>query len=138
MKKEICQSASAEETIKKAKEISKKIKPGQVIALWGDLGSGKTTFVKGLAIGLGIKEPIRSPSFLLFKPYKNFIHADLYRLEKEMDLENLGLEEYLDDKNTILAIEWPEKIKKYLPHKRIDIYFKTLSKDKREIKIVWN
>ncbi|MBU0731401.1 tRNA (adenosine(37)-N6)-threonylcarbamoyltransferase complex ATPase subunit type 1 TsaE [Patescibacteria group bacterium] len=138
MKKDICQSKSAKETMACAAKLGEQLKGGELIALWGDLGSGKTTFIKGLAKSLGVKDAIRSPSFLLFKPYKNFVHADLYRLEKMINLDELGLGEYMEDKNTIVAIEWPEKIKKYLPRKRTDIYFKTIGENEREIKIVRN
>ena len=138
MKKEICQSNSEKETMACAAKFGKQLKGGETIALWGDLGSGKTTFIKGLAKSRGVKDAVRSPSFLLFKPYKNFVHADLYRLEKVAGLDELGLGEYMDDKNIIVAIEWPKKIKKYLPRKRTDIYFKTIGENEREIKIVQN
>lgn len=138
MKKEICQSKSEKDTAACAKQLAKNLRKDEVLALWGELGSGKTTFIKGLAGARGVKDAIRSPSFLLFKPYKNFVHADLYRLEKAGDLDEIGLGEYLDDKKTVVAIEWPEKIKKYLPRKRTDIYFKIIGENEREIMIVRN
>ncbi|MBU0671157.1 MAG: tRNA (adenosine(37)-N6)-threonylcarbamoyltransferase complex ATPase subunit type 1 TsaE [Patescibacteria group bacterium] len=140
MKKEICQSGSAKETIKIAQSFGKKLKPGQVIALWGDLGSGKTTFTKGIATALGIKKNIKSPSFLIFKNYPlkkggEFVHVDLYRLKKVSDLDTIGLSDFINKKN-IVVIEWPEKIKKQLPKGKADVFFKTINKDKREIILV--
>lgn len=103
-----------------------------VIALYGDLGSGKTTFVQGLAKGLGIEEKIISPTFIIVRCYRiknhesgimNFYHIDLYRVESEKDIEGLGLEEILQDSQSIIVIEWAEKLKNLLPKKRIDIKF---------------
>jgi len=116
-----------------------------IIALTGELGSGKTTFLQGLAKGLGIKERILSPTFIMMRQYPlvinhqpsiiSFYHIDLYRVEDEKDIEGLGLEEIWSDPENIIAIEWAEKIKKILPKKRIDIHFKYLKDDKREIKV---
>lgn len=105
-----------------------------VIALYGDLGSGKTTFTQGLAVGLGIKNRIISPTFVIVRSYKlrindkglmikDFYHIDLYRTESEKDIEGLGIEEIINNKNNIVIIEWAEKLKNYLPKKRIDINF---------------
>jgi len=115
-----------------------------IIALTGELGSGKTTFVQGLAKGLGIKGRILSPTFIMIREYtvhrtknkeQRFYHIDLYRIEDEKDIEGLGLEEIWNNHQNIVAIEWAEKIKNILPKKRIDIYFKYLKNDKREIKV---
>lgn len=102
-----------------------------IIALYGDLGSGKTTFVQGLAFGLGIKQRIISPTFIIIRNYRirnyesrimNFYHIDLYRIESQ-SLEGLGIEEIINNKNNIVAIEWAEKLKDFLPLERIDIKF---------------
>jgi len=110
---------------------------GRVIALYGDLGSGKTTFVQGLARGLGIKNRIISPTFLMVRSYKleamSFYHIDLYRVENERDLEGLGIEEIINDRNNIVVIEWAEKLKEYLPKKRIDIHFFYENESKRKV-----
>lgn len=115
-----------------------------IIALTGELGSGKTTFLQGLAKGLGIKERILSPTFVMIREYQvqsakckvqKFYHLDLYRVEDEKGIEGLGLEEIWSDPQNIVAIEWAEKIKNILPKKRIDIYFEYLKNDKREIKV---
>lgn len=117
---------------------------GRVIALYGELGSGKTTFLQGLAKGLGIRERILSPTFIMMRTYPitdhqspitDFYHVDLYRIEDEKDIEGLGLEEIWSDPKNIIAIEWAEKIKKILPKKRIDIHFKYLKNNGREIRV---
>jgi len=105
---------SERETLKLANELAKSLKGGEVIALSGPLGSGKTTFVKGLAKGLGVKNRITSPTFIISKPYprgktKRFYHLDLYRLGDQRELDELGLDEIIADLNNITAIEWPKK-----------------------------
>ena len=129
---------SFKETQKLGVEFASKLKGGDVIALHGDLGSGKTTFVQGLAQGLGVKSRIISPTFIIMRTYQieigNFYHVDLYRIESEKDVEGLGLIELLRDSENITAIEWPDKIENLLPDNRIDLYFKYLGDEKREIK----
>jgi len=139
---------SAQETQKLGEKIANQLiikRQPLIIALTGELGSGKTTFLQGLAKGLGIKERILSPTFIMMRQYPlvinhqpsiiSFYHIDLYRVEDEKDIEGLGLEEIWSDPENIIAIEWAEKIKKILPKKRIDIHFKYLKDDKREIKV---
>ena len=117
-----------------------------LIGLYGDLGSGKTTFVQGLAKGLGIKRRIISPTFIIVRSYKlgfkiydlrfkNFYHIDLYRVEGDKDIEGLGLEEIIENPENIVAIEWAEKMGRFLPRKRIDIRFVYLSERKRRITV---
>lgn len=142
---------SVEQTQNLAKDFAKNLKGGDVIVLYGDLGYGKTTFVQGVAEGLGIQQRIISPTFILVREYeiknkkenikntnkkvKRFYHIDLYRIESAKDIQGLGLEEILNDKNVIVAIEWAEKLGSLLPNKRIDIYFEYLSENKRKINI---
>lgn len=124
-------------------DLAKKLKGGEVLALYGDLGAGKTKFLQGLAKGLGVKNKVNSPTFNILKIYKikghktinTFCHIDAYRLSSEKDLIALGIEEYFQDKNTVTAIEWAEKIKKILPKKTIAIDIKHLSEEERIIKI---
>lgn len=126
------------ETQKLAENLAKNFKSG-TIALSGPLGVGKTTFAQGFARGLGIKDKIISPTFVLIRQHqipktkKIMYHIDLYRLEKEKEFLELGLEELFSDKNATIIIEWAEKIKKILPKDTIWISFKMLSENKREI-----
>lgn len=142
---------SFEETKKVGFDFAKTLKGGDVVALHGDLGSGKTTFVQGLAEGLGITKKIISPTFIIMRTYdvtihnsqftiddrkiKNFYHVDLYRVESERDVEGLGLLEIIKDKESIVVIEWPEKIENSLPKDRKDLLFTYLGEEKREITI---
>lgn len=97
-----------------------------VIALEGDLGAGKTTFVQGFANALGVKESVLSPTFVLEKIYqipdiryqfRHLIHIDCYRLDSPKDLLRLGFREMLKDKDAIILIEWADRIKKIIPAK---------------------
>ena len=130
---------SAESTKKIAKEFAKQISKGDFIAFYGNLGSGKTTFIQGLAQGLGIKRRIISPTFIIVRHYNlkkdNFYHIDLYRSESNSDILGLGIDDILNDKNNIIALEWAEKMGKMLPNKRIDVYFEYLGDNKRKITI---
>lgn len=135
------------QTIKFGKEFAKKLTGGEVLALTGDLGSGKTTFTQGLAKGLGIKNNITSPTFVLLKNYhgkinnKNieFVHIDAYRVQSIEDIKSAGIEDYLNRKGVIMVIEWAEKIKKILPKNIINISFEaddTENENKRKISII--
>lgn len=123
-----------------AQQYVKELKGGNIICLYGELGAGKTTFVQGLARGLGIKGRIISPTFIIVRKYnldnnKTFYHIDLYRIEKEKDLEGLGIDEILSDKNAIVVIEWAERLGTKLPKDRTEIYFKNI--DDHERQIIW-
>lgn len=116
-----------------------------IIALYGELGSGKTTFVQGMAKGLGIKRRIISPTFVLVREHriknkelriKNLYHVDLYRIKNDKDIGELGLEEIINDPQNIVAIEWAEKMGRFLPKKKWDIRFEYLGHDKRRIVIM--
>lgn len=132
-----------------AESFIKKLKKGGVVALYGDLGSGKTTFVQGLARGLGIKKRIISPTFIIIRKYnlktshfakaswdkqnlKSLYHVDLYRVESEKEVRELGIEEIVSGKD-IVAIEWAEKIQNLLPKKRWDVKFEDLGGNRRKI-----
>lgn len=125
---------SKKETKDLAKKLAKKLTG--VIALIGELGSGKTTFAQGFAEGLEIKEKIISPTFVLIRQHKIpnskkiLYHIDLYRIE---DIKSLGLDELWSNKENIVLIEWAEKIKKLLPKNTTYIQFKILSENKRQI-----
>jgi len=154
---------SAFETQKLGEKIGADLRTGTVIALYGNLGSGKTTFIQGLAVGLGIKERILSPTFVLMREYEispsrspfghlgggeattstparcsTLYHVDLYRIRDEKDTESLGLQELLSDPTNIIVIEWPEKISNMLSKNHIDIYFNYLEENERKITIKVN
>jgi tRNA threonylcarbamoyladenosine biosynthesis protein TsaE len=115
------------ETQKMGYDFAKTLDKGDTICLYGDLGSGKTIFVQGLAEGLGIKGRIISPTFIIVRSHQlkvgMFYHIDLYRIENKEGIESLGLQEIINDPQNIVAIEWAEKLKSDLPQKRIDIEF---------------
>lgn len=98
-------SRSAAETLEFGRQLAATLKPGDVIALSGDLGAGKTCLVKGIAAGLGIKQEVTSPTFTIIHEYPPLAHVDLYRLES---IAGIGLEEYLVAP-WITVIEWAEK-----------------------------
>jgi tRNA threonylcarbamoyladenosine biosynthesis protein TsaE len=111
-------TTSAEETRSRASQLAAELPTDTVLALHGDLGVGKTTFVQGLASGLGITEPVTSPTFNLYTlhegPQGRLLHLDAYRLEGAAQVEALMLEDFLVSP-WIAAIEWPEKIADWLP-----------------------
>jgi tRNA threonylcarbamoyladenosine biosynthesis protein TsaE len=130
---------SFEETQKLGEEFAQKLVLGDFVAFYGNLGSGKTTFIQGLARGLGVKRRIISPTFIIVRHYKiengSFYHIDLYRTENKNDLLGLGLDEIIEDKNNIIALEWAEKMGEMLPQKRIDVHCEYLENDKRRIAV---
>jgi len=128
---------SAEETAKLGKKVADYVakrqrgeKQARVICLYGDLGSGKTTFTRGFAKGLGIPTRLPSPTFLIVRRYSSargiFFHIDLYRMKSKHDLEGLGIAELFRDPTTIIVIEWAGKLGKLLPAERIDVRFSVL------------
>lgn len=131
---------SEKETRYLAKKIAKKITHG-VVALTGELGAGKTTFAQGFAEGLGIKDKIISPTFVLIRQHKIpklqkiLYHIDLYRLADDKDLKGLGLKEILQDQNNVVLIEWAEKAKSFLPKETLWISFQYIDGQKRSIRI---
>ena len=134
-------SSSVDETKNFAKNIAMDLKTPQLIALYGNLGSGKTTFVQGLALGLGIKKRVLSPTFVFVREYqldnkKMFFHVDLYRLDSSRDIATIGLSDILKTRNAIIAIEWPEKIEKLLPASTIKINFDTTGEKSRKIVVL--
>jgi tRNA threonylcarbamoyladenosine biosynthesis protein TsaE len=115
-------SNSSDQTKDFAKGLATTLKPGDVIALEGDLGAGKTTFTKGLAEGLGIKKNVNSPTFTIIKEYRGNLplyHMDVYRLEDSY--EDLGFDEYFDGEG-VTVVEWAHLIKDQLPAERLTIY----------------
>lgn len=119
------------------------LKQAFIIALEGNLGAGKTTFIQGLAQGLGIKESVLSPTFLILKQfpvtsrcsYVNFYHIDAYRLKNPEELLELGFRDLINNPENIVVIEWANKIKKILSKNIFKIKFINLGKNKRKISI---
>jgi len=129
-------SHSPQETFEFGKQFAAGLKPGSVLALSGDLGAGKTHFVKGLAVGLGIETEATSPTFTLIHEYTGgrmpLFHIDLYRLEEPEEALNIGLDEYLDS-NGVTAIEWADKFESLIPDYATKIRIRVLEGDSREI-----
>ncbi len=117
MKSTICQSSSAGVTKALGRKLSEKLTSGGVILLEGELGSGKTTFVQGLAEGLGTAGKITSPTFNIMAIYeiklhpviKQLVHIDLYRITNTDTIDNLDIPSYQKDPATLIVIEWPER-----------------------------
>lgn len=130
-------SSSPEETKKFGSKLATSLKKGDVVALIGPLGSGKTCLVQGICAGLGVREIVTSPSFVIINQYPGrfwVYHFDLYRLKNKKELVDLGYEEFFYDSG-ICIIEWAEKIKELLPKKRIEISLNIISKSERRIKV---
>ena len=134
---EIFTSHSEEETRKFGHDFSGTLSGGNVVLLFGDLGTGKTVFVRGVGEAFGVNG-VRSPSFTLINEYESLsgifiIHADLYRLDSD-GVSATGLDEYAGDDSSILFVEWPER---WLnpPSNSIRIYFESLTENERTIRI---
>lgn len=125
----IIETRSPEETFELGKKIGEAAKPGQVYTLNGDLGVGKTVFTQGVAAGLGITEPVSSPTFTIVQVYEEgrlpFYHFDVYRIGDIEEMEEIGYDDYFFGEG-ICLIEWAEMIRDILPEKRIEI---TIEKD---------
>jgi len=135
-------SKNPQQTQDFARKLGNQLPGGTILSLSGELGSGKTQFVQGLAKGLQVTGPIQSPSFVLMKVYpltkkemENFYHLDLYRLDTGQ-LDQPALMEIINDHRSIVAIEWAEKIKNWLPQDQtIFLNLFHLSPEQRKIKI---
>lgn len=131
---------SAQETVSLARDFGTRLKPGDIVALWGDLGAGKTTFTRGLAQSLGIPPsiPITSPTFTIVNEYRGTVklyHIDLYRIRSPEDIESIALREILYG-NGISVIEWPDRLgNDELPENRWDVIFDILDENERLITI---
>ena len=142
---------SPKETKKLGEDLAREIlktepkKEGSILALKGDLGGGKTTFLQGFAKGLRIQQKILSPTFVIIKrfkidkyrksPFRYFYHIDCYRIGEIKEILKLGLKEIISDPQNIVAIEWAERIRKILPKKTIWINFEFTGRMKRTIAI---
>jgi tRNA threonylcarbamoyladenosine biosynthesis protein TsaE len=126
---------SAEETMALGERLGNRLKAGDVIALFGDLGAGKTTLAKGIALGLGVADDIHSPTFTLIHEHIGptpLYHVDLYRLESETEVDALGIEEYVYG-DGVTIIEWADRMKSLLPTDRLDIELRMKGDTDREM-----
>lgn len=127
---------SPEETIRAAEKLGSLIGAGDMIAFKGGLGAGKTTFTRGLAIGLGMKDVVSSPTFALVNDYRGeqitLYHFDMYRISTEEELESTGFYDYPFEDNAAV-IEWSENISEFLPENAIYITINAISENEREI-----
>lgn len=120
----VIETNSPEETFRAGRKLGEKAKSGQVFTLTGDLGVGKTVFTQGLARGLGIEEPVNSPTFTIVQVYDGgrlpFYHFDVYRIGDIEEMDEVGFEDYVMGDGVSL-IEWANLIEEILPEKRTDI-----------------
>jgi tRNA threonylcarbamoyladenosine biosynthesis protein TsaE len=115
---------SADETLALAGALGSVLRPGDVVSVAGDLGAGKTVFARGVARGLGVTEPVVSPSFTIVREYDGrvpFVHVDVYRIDKVQELHDLGFEEIVRD-DAITVVEWGDVIDALLPRERLDVH----------------
>jgi len=126
------------ETILEGEKLGRVLKPGAVVALYGELGAGKTAFTRGLAIGLGICARISSPTFTIVNEYPGDVplyHFDMYRLDNESQLFDIGWDDYLD-RGGVCAVEWSEKVSGAMPPDAITVELVNLGGDKRRLTII--
>ena len=129
---------SAEATRALAAEFAATLPPDTTLALHGDMGVGKTTFVQGLAQGLGVHEHVTSPTFAIYSIYRGagrtLVHLDAYRLENEHQIEDLLLDEFLVSP-WVLAVEWPEKIAGWLPAHTVHLTLSIVDGDRHQVRL---
>ncbi len=116
-------------------EIGKRLKPGDVLALFGDLGAGKTTLTKGIARGMGLSADVHSPTFTLIHEHPGplaLYHVDLYRLSSEEEVEWIGIDEYIES-DGVTIIEWADRMRSLLPPERLDIDLRMKGDTQREM-----
>lgn len=125
-----------EETMALAMDLARRLRDGDVVALVGELGTGKTTFVKGLARGLFVPEEILSPSFLLARTYrgrKTLHHLDLYRVRQEGELAEVGLTAFLPPEEGVTAVEWADRFPSLIPAGAFWVRLEHLDQNRRKI-----
>ena len=131
-------SNSVADTEQFACQLATELKGGEVLLLVGEMGAGKTHFVKGLAKGLGVDDVVTSPTFALHNSYSGRLtlnHFDFYRIDSSEEVAILGLDEIFFDKHAVAAIEWSEKVGDLLPKHCISITIQKLDANSRKIKV---
>jgi len=136
-------SGSAGETEKIGYNLASQAEGGEVYLLYGDLGAGKTTFMHGFINYFLPQKRVLSPTFIIVRHYeihheliKNLFHIDLYRLANTKEIKDVGIPEMLNKPDTVVAVEWAEKIEDLKPDKRTEVYIKVKEKSQREIKVI--
>ena len=129
---------STEEMIEFGREIGSNLEGGSVLELIGDVGAGKTTFTKGLALGLGVLETVQSPTFTISRVYEGdnltLSHYDFYRLN-DYGIMKMELAEKLSNPQNITGVEWAGELADILPEKHLKLIFESISEDKRLVKV---
>ncbi|MFA5113791.1 MAG: tRNA (adenosine(37)-N6)-threonylcarbamoyltransferase complex ATPase subunit type 1 TsaE [Candidatus Margulisiibacteriota bacterium] len=128
---------SAEETVELGRRIGAFLLPNEIIALTGNLGAGKTTLIQGIAAGLGVKDYVTSPTFIIINEYPGrlpFYHIDLYRLDDVAQVAELGIEEYFAN-GGVCVIEWAEKLDGLLPAGAEGITIESKGENERAISV---
>lgn len=133
---------SLERTQEVAKEVLQSLVDTNVLTLYGNLGSGKTTFAQGIGRAVGLTQKMISPTFVIvrsydihYKTFKKLYHIDLYRIDNPDEVIDLGVVDFMKDKENLLIIEWAEKMGEYVPEERVDIMFEYAGKEERKIGI---
>jgi len=128
-------SASADDTMRFGELVGRRLQAGDTVALVGELGAGKTAFVKGLALGLGIREVVASPTFTIVKEHDAPIplfHVDFYRLEHAAELANIGFDDYFE-RGGVVVVEWADRFLEALPADRLDVRIEITGPESRRI-----
>jgi len=131
-------SNSETETINEGEKLGRQLKAGAVVALYGELGAGKTAFTAGIAAGLGIRAIVSSPTFTIVNEYPGKIplfHFDMYRLESERELFDIGWDDYLD-RGGVCVVEWSEKVPGIITADTITVKLEYLGENSRSIKML--
>ena len=114
---------TSDETVALGRALASQLKPGDVVAFYGDIGAGKTTMIKGVAAGLRVADVVKSPSFVIMTEYAGRLpvyHIDLYRLNENTDFGAIGLDSYIEGEGVCL-IEWAERAEEMLPEKAVRV-----------------
>ena len=139
-------TSSESATFQLGKSFSGHIQLGQTVALFGEIGSGKTVFIKGVCEGLRVVHPVTSPTFVIMTEYNGILqdqpitvrHFDFYRVEKENDLRELGLNEFIGESGSVALIEWAEHMERFLPREFWKVQLDKLGENERNIRIGWH